>query len=97
MRFTAALANGQDLFAFRFAENDVANTLYFRESGDRLIVVSEPFDKEPDWVEVPINHGLIARASKRAEIVPLLPLHTKQEPLQMHRVVARANEVAVGV
>jgi predicted glutamine amidotransferase len=31
MRFTAALANGHDLFAFRFAENDNANTLYFRE------------------------------------------------------------------
>src|SRR4051794_393830 len=80
-------------FAFRFAQNDIANTLYFRESGDRLIVVSEPFDKEPDWAEVPINHALIARASKRAEIVPLLPLHTstKQEPLQMERVVAGAQ------
>ena len=93
MRFTAALANGQDLFAFRFAENDIANTLYFRESGDRLIVVSEPFDKEPEWAEVPINHALIARASKRAEIVPLVPLRTSttQEPLQMQRVVARAQ------
>jgi len=93
MRFTSALANGQDLFAFRFAENDVANTLYFRESGDRLIVVSEPFDTEPGWAEVPMNHALIARASKQAQIVPLLPLHTSttQEPLQMQRVVARAQ------
>ena len=69
MRFTAALANGHDLFAFRFA----ANTLYFRESGERLIVVSEPFDKEPDWTEVPANHALIARASRPVEIVRFLP------------------------
>jgi hypothetical protein len=40
-----------------------ANTLYFREDGERLIVVSEPFDKEPDWTEVPSNHVLVALAS----------------------------------
>ena len=31
LRFTSALSNGHDLFAFRFAENDSANSLYFRE------------------------------------------------------------------
>src|SRR5947209_13348635 len=49
LRFTAALANGRDLFAFRFAENDTANTLYFRDSGDELVVASEPFDLEAGW------------------------------------------------
>jgi hypothetical protein len=39
MRFTAALANGRDLFAFRFAANDDANTLYFREAGERCCSV----------------------------------------------------------
>jgi glutamine amidotransferase len=90
MRFTAALANGHDLFAFRFAENDNANTLYFREDGERLIVVSEPFDKEPDWTEVPPNHALVALASRSAEIVPFLESSSperKQEPPRLQRVV----------
>jgi glutamine amidotransferase len=94
MRFTAALANGRDLFAFRFAENDIANSLYFREDGDRLIVVSEPFDKEPDWIEVPTNHALVARSSRSAEIVPFLPSRAderKQEHLQKQRVIASAE------
>jgi predicted glutamine amidotransferase len=94
MRFTAALANGRDLFAFRFAENDNANSLYFREDGDRLIVVSEPFDKEPDWIEVPTNHALVAKSSKSAEIVPFLPTREderKQEHSQEQRVIASAE------
>ena len=70
LRFTSAVANGRDFYAFRFAENDSANTLYFREVGERLIVVSEPFDKEPDWTEVPPNHALVALASRAVEIVP---------------------------
>jgi predicted glutamine amidotransferase len=94
MRFTAALANGRDLFAFRFAANDKANTLYFREDGERLIVVSEPFDKDPNWIEVPPNRVLIALASQSAEVVPFLPAYATEnaeEPLQMQRVVARAQ------
>ena len=31
LRFTSAIANGHDLYAFRVAVNDDANTLYFRE------------------------------------------------------------------
>jgi len=93
MRFTSALANGRDLYAFRFAENDTANTLYFREDGERLIVVSEPFDREPDWTEVPANHALVALASQSASIVPILPLRPperKQELSRLQRVVGGA-------
>jgi predicted glutamine amidotransferase len=93
MRFTSALANGRDLYAFRFAENDTANTLYFREDGERLIVVSEPFDREPDWTEVPANHALVALASQSASIVPILPLgppERKQELSRLQRVVGGA-------
>ena len=79
MRFTTAVANGRDLYAFRFAENDATNTLYFRESGDQVVVVSEPFDKEDDWTEVPEGHVLVARASKGVEIVPL---HLTVSPLE---------------
>jgi len=93
LRFTAALANGHDLFAFRFAENDNANSLYFRQNGNQLILVSEPFDKRPDWKEVPTNHAVIALASKPVEIVPLFPEvaeQSKQERLRIPRVNARS-------
>jgi predicted glutamine amidotransferase len=69
-----------------------ANTLYFREDGERLIVVSEPFDKEPDWTEVPPNHVLVALASRPAEIVPFLESSSperKQERPRLQRVVTR--------
>jgi predicted glutamine amidotransferase len=92
LRFTTATSNGRDLYAFRFAENDRANTLYFREKGEQLIVVSEPFDKEPDWIEVPPNHALVAPVSKPAEIVPIMrpkSVEIKQEHMRLQRVVAR--------
>jgi glutamine amidotransferase len=94
LRFTAALANGHDLFAFRFAENDNANTLFFRQKGDQLILVSEPFDKRPDWEEVPTNHAVIALSSRPVEIVPLMTAvseQLKQEQLQISKVSARAQ------
>jgi len=72
LRFTSALSNGLDLYAFRFAENDRANSLYYREDHGQVIAVSEPYDKEPNWIEVPPDHVLVARASRPAEIVPLL-------------------------
>src|SRR3982751_6430353 len=45
LRVTAALANGKDLYAFRYAVNDKANTLYYRESSDGIVIVSEPLDR----------------------------------------------------
>jgi glutamine amidotransferase len=71
-RFTAVLTNGRDLYAFRYAANDFANTLYFRQTASELLVVSEPLDEDRErWVEVPDGHALIALAGERATIVPL--------------------------
>lgn len=72
MRFTAALANGRDLYAFRYAVNDAANTLYFRASGSGVVVVSEPLDDDhQSWKAVPENAVLIAEAGKPVEIFPI--------------------------
>ncbi|MDH2400325.1 class II glutamine amidotransferase [Bradyrhizobium sp. SSUT18] len=92
LRFTSAIANGRDLYAFRVAVNDAANTLYFREAGGQVIVVSEPFDKEPDWTEVPANHALVAQASESAKIVPLdlaISGGSDAEPAPVRRIIAR--------
>src|SRR3954453_21841535 len=72
LKFTSALSNGADLFAFRFAENDSANSLYFREEGGEVVVASEPLDSLPGWTEVPPNHALIAKASTPVQVLPFL-------------------------
>jgi len=78
LRFTAALSNGHDLYAFRFAVNDRANTLYYRESDKNILIVSEPLDRDhANWVSVPENHVLVARAGEPARILPLF--HRQQE------------------
>jgi predicted glutamine amidotransferase len=72
LRFTAALANGRDLFAFRYAANDKANTLYYQESNGNVVVVSEPLDTEhARWKPVPPGHVLIAAAGKPAKLAPI--------------------------
>jgi glutamine amidotransferase len=72
-RFTAALANGRDLYAFRYAFNDKANTLYYRASANSVIVVSEPLDKQPaSWKAVPENHVIVAQAGKPVEVLPFM-------------------------
>jgi glutamine amidotransferase len=75
LRVTAALSNGRDLYAFRYAVNDKANTLYYRESDAGLLIVSEPIDQGENWIAVPENHALVAPSGERARVVPLLHRH----------------------
>ena len=73
LRFTAAIANGRDLYAFRYAANDKANTLYYRESADNVVVVSEPLDSErARWKPVPPNHMLVALDGQPVVLEPFL-------------------------
>jgi predicted glutamine amidotransferase len=75
-RFTAALSNGRDLYAFRYSVNDNANTLYYRETDNGLLIVSEPLDKDRDnWIAVPENHAIVALSGEPARIQPLLQVH----------------------
>jgi glutamine amidotransferase len=71
LRFTAALSNGRDLYAFRYAANDNANTLYYRESGQNVVIVSEPLDKErANWKPVPPGHKVVARYGRPVSLEP---------------------------
>jgi predicted glutamine amidotransferase len=73
LRFTAALANGRDLYAFRYAANDQANSLYYRESGDNVVIVSEPLDtNRTHWKQVPPGHAIVAREGERLTLEPFL-------------------------
>jgi glutamine amidotransferase len=72
LRFTAALANGSDLYAFRYAANDAANSMYYRTSESGIVIVSEPLDREhATWTAVPDNSVVIARKEEPVEVVSL--------------------------
>jgi len=72
LRFTSAFTDGHDLYAFRYAANDSANTMYYRAGTDGLVVVSEPLDSDRSiWTAVPPNHMLVAKARQPVEITPI--------------------------
>jgi predicted glutamine amidotransferase len=76
LRFTSAIADGRDLYAFRYAANDKANTLYYRSSGTDVVIVSEPLDADREhWKTVPTNHMVVARAGRSVEVVPFPTRH----------------------
>ncbi len=54
-RMTAALSDGERLYAVRYATDDLAPTLYHRWSDSRggRAVVSEPLENGEDWQAVP--------------------------------------------
>ncbi|NVO15436.1 MAG: class II glutamine amidotransferase [Rhodoplanes sp.] len=71
LRFTAAIANGRDLYAFRYAVNDKANTLYYRAVGKDVVIVSEPLDEDrSEWHAVAPDHVVVARANHAPEVLP---------------------------
>ncbi|MDB5601154.1 MAG: egtC [Xanthobacteraceae bacterium] len=73
LRFTAALTDGSSLYAFRYTYNEASNTLYYRASGDSVVVVSEPLDDDRDfWKPVPDGHMLVARPDSPVRIEPFL-------------------------
>ena len=73
LRFTSALSNGRDLYAFRYSANDNANSLYYPESGGNVVVVSEPLDGDRShWKPVPPGHVIVARAGQPVLLEPFL-------------------------
>ncbi len=69
LRFTSALSDGVNLYAFRWASDDRAPTLYYRQTAASLVVVSEPLDGERGWwKEVPQGFALVAEADAPAQV-----------------------------
>jgi len=73
IRFTSALSDGKTLWAFRYASGDTkANSLYYRDFGDHVVIVSEPLDREQDfWKRVPSGHVIVATEGKPVELRPM--------------------------
>jgi glutamine amidotransferase len=73
LRFTAALADGKNVYAFRYSFNGSANTLYYRQAGDSVVIVSEPLDMDRShWTAVPPGSVVVAREGQRVAIEPFL-------------------------
>jgi len=71
LRFTSALSDGENLYAFRYSNNDTPNTLYYREAKDNVVIVSEPLDTErAHWKAVPQAHLIIAPQHGPVELLP---------------------------
>lgn len=74
LRFTAALTDGERLWAFRWASDGHPPTLYFRQSSCGLMVVSEPIDgHREDWHAVPVGSYLVAAPGAPVETRELRP------------------------
>lgn len=72
LRFAAALTDGTDIYAFRWASDGRAPTLYWRQTPRNLLVVSEPLDGErARWREVPQACVLIASPGQPVCIAPI--------------------------
>jgi glutamine amidotransferase len=71
VRFTAALSDGKRLYAFRYASDDTATSLYYRDAGDQLVVVSEPLDQDRShWKPVPPGHFIVAADGRPVALEP---------------------------
>jgi glutamine amidotransferase len=71
VRFTAA----RTLYAFRYASDDSATSLYYRDTGDHVVVVSEPLDKDTAfWRPVPPSHLIVAHEGERTVLRAFPPM-----------------------
>lgn len=69
--FTAALADGETLYAFRYSHNAQPNTLYYHATTSGTVVVSEPLDQDRTrWESVPPNHVLVAEPGRGPRVYP---------------------------
>ncbi len=67
LRFTAALTDGDALYAYRWSCDGKPATLYWREDDGDLLIVSEPLDRaRPGWREVPRGCTLVAQPGRDA-------------------------------
>lgn len=69
LRFTATLSDGETLWAFRWSCDEAPPSLYYRETGSGVILVSEPIDDHPaGWQEIPRQATLVVRQGRVVEL-----------------------------
>ncbi len=83
LRFTAAFADGSDIYAFRYGSDDHAPSLYHCKEDDCLLIVSEPLDDDKhDWQTVPQGHAIIGNGEEDAPLIKKMNLRQRPSPSQ---------------
>ena len=79
LRFAAALADGDRLYAFRWSSDDRAPSLYTRTADGGTIVASEPFDEQrAAWSPVPANSVLVVEGCGGRGAVTIRPFEVER-------------------
>ena len=74
LRFAAAITDGDNLYAFRWASDARAPTVYYRQEGENLLIVSEPVDRErASWQALPSAHAIIAKKGEPVRLAAFDP------------------------
>jgi glutamine amidotransferase len=75
LKFTAALCSGHQVFAIRYANADLAPSMYHVRHDRHQMVVSEPLDEDDgqDWREVPAGQMLVVEHGQSCELLPFVP------------------------
>lgn len=73
MRFAGCWSDGETLYAARYASDDLAPSLYYKQSANGMLLASEPLDSDAGcWTEVPPDTALVVtRGGFRA--LPFMP------------------------
>jgi glutamine amidotransferase len=72
LRLTAAISDGERLWAFRWSSDSRPPSLYWREDDSGLVVVSEPIDdRHDDWHIVPPGGCLISEPGEPATMTAM--------------------------
>ena len=72
LRFTAALSDGERVWAFRWSSDRRPPSLYWRENEAGLVIVSEPIDDDRDgWHAVPAGCCLLSEPGRALRQMPL--------------------------
>jgi glutamine amidotransferase len=73
-RMTAALTDGETVYALRYATDPEPPTLFYADADERLMIVSEPLDaEEGSWTPVENAHVLVARRGTRPAVARFSP------------------------
>ena len=74
LRFTAALTDGRDVYALRYASDLAPPTLYWRSAERAVCIVSEPLDSGgKSWEPLPPNKVLVVGPDLKPCFAPLFP------------------------
>ncbi len=78
LRFTAAFADGDDIYAFRYSSDEFAPSLYHCKEDNCLLIVSEPLDEgKHHWQAVPQGHAIIGNGKGGAPLIKEMTLRPR--------------------